>query len=322
MGPTVAVVIPARNAAATLDRAVASVHRQQYADLAAIAIAVGPSDDATKAVAEALARDSALVVVLDNPSGRTATALNLAIEATSSEVVARVDAGAELPAGYLRMAVETMRSTDAANVAAVQFPVGETWVERAVACAMRSRLGSGGAAYRHGDAAQPVDTGYLGVFDRRALESVGGFDADFIRNQDYELNVRLRDSGREVWLDPRLVVRYRPRGSYRGLARQFWQYGWWKRASLARHPHSLQLRQVPSPLLVAGLGVSAPLVALGHRVGWLLPGIYAAAVAAAASRAEGPVGERAGAAIALPIMHLSWGSGFLASATAALFRRR
>ena len=50
---------------------------------------------------------------------------------------------------------------------------------------------------------------------RDALARVGGFDEDFVRAQDWELNHRLRLAGETVWFDPSLRVTYRPRGSLR-----------------------------------------------------------------------------------------------------------
>ena len=75
---------------------------------------------------------------------------------------------------------------------------------------MATPLGSGGARYRAGGRPGPVDTVYLGVFRREALEAAGGFDGRLDRNEDYELNWRLRRRGGTVWFDPALRGVYRP----------------------------------------------------------------------------------------------------------------
>ena len=87
----------------------------------------------------------------------------------------RVDARSQLPSDYIRNALETMSETGAGNVGAIQHPVGSTSTERGIAAAMCSRLGSGGAQYRHGQQRIEVETAYLGVFRRSALEEVGGW---------------------------------------------------------------------------------------------------------------------------------------------------
>jgi succinoglycan biosynthesis protein ExoA len=154
------------------------------------------------------------LVVVDNPSGVTPSALNAAIRAGSAPVVVRVDGHSELSEGYIRGRRDDAR-TGAVNVGGLQVPVATTPFEEAVAAATTSWLGTGGASYRVGGEEGPVDTVYLGVFDRAAIEAVGLFDERLIRNQDYELNIRLRKAGGTVWFDPELSVGYRPRGSWR-----------------------------------------------------------------------------------------------------------
>ena len=184
---------------------------------------------------------------------------------------------------------------------------------------MRSPFGAGGAAYRRPGPPGPVETVYLGVFRRGALERAGGYDEKMRRNQDYELNIRLRNSGGLVWFHPDLRVAYRPRGSLRALARQYHDYGRWKRVGVRRHPGSLRLRQAAPPLATLALVVSllvAPLTR-GRSLG--IPAIYAAAVTAAgaaAGRSE-PWPVRARIPVVLAPMHEAWGLGFIRGAETA-----
>ncbi len=309
--PDVAAVIPVRNGETTLADAVASVLAQELDGTLEVCIAVGPSDDRTRDVADGLADTDRRVSVVDNPAGVTPAGLNAAIRATSAPVVARVDGHAVLPAGYLARAVAVLDQTGAVNVGGVQEPRGQTPFEEAAGRAMASRFGSGDARFHHGGPAGAVDTVYLGVFQRVALEAVGLFDEALVRNQDYELNWRLREAGGTVWFDPELRVGYRPRGTLGGLARQFFGYGRWKRVVVGRHPRSLRWRQVVPPM--ATLAVAAGLV-----VGaWWPPALVVPAgyltVVVSVSLA---VGRRPATMLRLlavyPTLHLSWGMGFLA----------
>ena len=242
--PTVSVIMPIRNEATGLERAVASVLAQKYPNTFDVCLAVGSSDDDTERLAHELADSDDRVRVVANSAGVTPTGLNAAIAATGGEVVVRVDGHSALSDGYIRRAVETMIRTGAVNVGGRQVPQPETPFEKAVATTTTSWLGTGGAAYRVGGQEGPVDTVYLGVFDRTAVDGVGWFADDLIRNQDYELNIRLRAAGGEVWFDPELWVGYRPRGSWRGLAKQYYEYGYWKAEVARRFPTSLRLRQL------------------------------------------------------------------------------
>ena len=180
--PDVAVVVPVRNAEATLVDAVASVLAQELDGTLEVCIAVGPSDDRTREVADGLADADRRVSVVNNPAGVTPAGLNAAIRATSAPVVARMDGHAVLPAGYLARAVALLDRTGAVNVGGVQEPWGQTPFEEAVGRAMVSRFGSGDARFHHGGPAGAVDTVYLGVFRRTALEAVGLFDEALVRN--------------------------------------------------------------------------------------------------------------------------------------------
>lgn len=323
--PPVSVVVPARNEGATLAETLESVFSQDYAGPLEVIIADGSDGPA---MAEMVAQRFPQVRVLSNPQRKTPAGLNLAWRAAAHDIIVRCDARSILPPGYIRQAVRTLARTKAANVGGRQLPKGRTFFERAVALATTTPLGVGDARYRLDGPEGPVDTVYLGVFRRDALEALGGFDERFIRNQDYELNWRIRERGETVWFDANLAVEYRPRGSLRTLARQYFEYGHWKREMLREHPRSLRLRQVAAPLLVGALAASESLALLGAALA-ALDASSAGAVLAAATAV--PLGyaltlligaavvglrRRSTAALLMPVVltviHICWGSGFFA----------
>jgi glycosyltransferase involved in cell wall biosynthesis len=309
--PSVSVVIPAKDSARTVGAAVSSALAQEYPGSIEVVVADGGGEDGTGATAAA-----AGATVVPNPAGTTPAGLNAAIGASSGDVVVRCDAHAILPSGYVRRAVETLERTGAGTVGGMQIPAGSTFWERAVGYAMSSPLGAGDARYRIGGGEGPVDTVYLGVFRREVLERVGGFDETLERNQDYELNWRIRQAGRVVWFDPELRVPYRPRGSIRALWRQYGDYGRWKREVIRRHPGSLRPRQLAAPVLVVVLSLSG-LASFAWRPALLLPGAYVAAIFAAGGyeAIRRRDGAGLGSSVALMTMHLSWGLGFLLDQT-------
>lgn len=309
--PRLSVIMPVRNEADHLEAAVAAVLAQRYPGELELVLAVAPSTDATASIAERLAEADPLITVVENPSGTTPAALNQAIAAATGEVIARVDAHAELTPGYLERAVAVLEETGAANVGGIQRAVGTTPMQRAVAAAMSSRFGTGDARFHYGGEPGPIDSVYLGVFRAEILRELGGFDERLLRNQDYELNVRIRRQGGIVWFDPRLEVLYRPRGSVGALASQYWQYGRWKRATVRKHPASLRWRQLVPPAAVVANAAALLTVPLSP---WALvvPATYLVGVvgASALTGARDPA-----VAVRLPLvfatMHHSWGAGFL-----------
>ena len=334
--PPVSVIVPARDAGRTLPAALRSILAQDYGGPVEVIVAEGSADPAGRA---RLRREFPRVRVLHNPAGAISAGLNLALGAARHGIVARCDAHAALPAGYLARAVDTLLATGAANVGGRQRPAGSGFFQRAVALALSSPLGAGGARYRIGGPAGPVDTVYLGVFRREALEAAGGWDEGLLRNEDYELNWRLRAAGGTVWFDPALAAEYRPRESFGALARQYFGYGRWKRAMLRRHPRALRPRQLAPPLLVPGLAASAAAGAacLAHTAGvaslplpapaWpavaaaagALPALYLAFLLGGAALLG--IARRAPEAVLLPAvaatLHLAWGAGFWVGAPAA-----
>lgn len=309
--PAVSIIVPARDAEATLGMALDSILAQDYDGDLEVIVADGSETPETAEIA----RERSGVRLVQNPHKTIGFGINLAIRASRGDVLVRCDAHSFLPPGYVRRAVETLQKTGAANVGGRQIPVGTSLFECAVAMAMTAVLGAGDARYRLGGKEGPVDTVYLGAFRRTALASVGGFDPHFFHNQDYEVNWRLRQKGETIWFEPALTVEYRPRRNLRQLARQYFNYGRWKSAVLLRHPRSLRSRHLAPPMLLAGL-VAAALVAAFHRpwAPWaaLLPSIYVFTIVGF-SVVEG-VRVRKWAAVLVPLvlatMHISWAIGF------------
>lgn len=312
--PRLSVIMPVRNEGDHLEAAVAAVLAQRYPGELQLVLAVAPSTDATGSIAQRLAEADPVITVVDNPAGTTPAALNRAIAVATGDVIARVDAHAELTPGYLEGAVDILEETGAANVGGIQRAVGTTPMQRAIAAAMSSRFGTGDARFHYGGEPGPIDSVYLGVFRAEVLRELGGFDERLLRNQDYELNVRIRRHGELVWFDPRLEVLYRPRGSLSALASQYWQYGRWKRATVRKHPSSLRWRQLVPPAAVVA-NAAALLAAPLSPWALVVPATYLVGVLGA-SAVTGASDPRV--TIRLPLvyatMHHSWGAGFLVGA--------
>lgn len=321
--PGVSVVMPVLNEEKHLAEAVQGILDQDYPGELDVVLALGPSRDRTRAVAEDLRRRNPHVRLVDNPTGRTPAGLNAAIAATDHPVVVRVDGHGRLPEGYVARAVEVLLATGADNVGGMMVPRGHTPFEQAVAVAMSSRLGIGGARFHVGGDAGPAETVYLGVFRRDTLERLGGFDETFTRAQDWELNHRIRASGGTVWFDPSLRVAYRPRSSWKALASQFYRSGQWRREVIRRYPQTASLRYLAPPVTVAGIALATAAglvgVATGRRAlatGLLAPAGYATVVAAATPvvARDVPPAARAWFPLVVATMHGAWGAGFLRSA--------
>ena len=276
-------------------------------------MALGPSKDRTNEIAKQLHEKDPRVVLVDSPTGRTAAGLNLAIKRARFEIICRIDGHAEVSRTYIRDAVEIMEETGAVNVGGIMAAVGKTPFEGAVATAMRSPLGVGGARFHVGGSAGPADTVYLGVFKKSALLSVGLYDERFTRAQDWELNFRLRANGGTIYFDPRLEVTYRPRSTVAALAKQYFEYGRWRRVVSRRHKGTINYRYLAPPVALAGFTASVIMGALLHSIFFIPAVIYLLFVAGASIAIARSLIQYIYLLAVIPTMHFAWGAGFITS---------
>ena len=311
--PAISVILPVLNEESHLESAVLSVLSQDYRGPLEIILALGPSRDRTNEIASKLASQDNRVKLLDSPTGKTAAGLNLALSASKSPVVVRVDGHAQIPSNYISLIVEILNKTGAVNVGGVMAAVGTTAFERAVAGAMRSPLGVGASRFHTGGEAGEVDTVYLGAFRREALIAIGGFDERFTRAQDWELNFRLRENGGVIYFDPRLHVTYRPRSSVGALAKQYFEYGRWRRVVSRRHSGTINYRYLAPPFALLGFSVSLVLGVLLSSIFFIPALVYLLFVVLASLKISTSIGEYLLLLLVIPTMHFAWGAGFISS---------
>lgn len=313
--------MPVLNEEKHLAAAVKSIFDQKGLDIAKseVILALGPSTDNTNSVAESL-KAQYPVKLVQNPTGKTPAGLNAAINAASNQVIVRVDAHSQLSPNYTELALKILNDTGAANVGGVMRAVGETPFQKAVAWGYGSRFGLGGGSFHVGGKAGPSDSVYLGVFRKSVLSQLNGFNEKMIRGQDWELNLRIRESGRIVWFDPRLEVTYKPRSSLKALIKQFFDTGSWRAELTRSHLNKSNLRYFAPPAMVLAtiLGLLAIFLKVGGLLGLIPISIYLFAVLLAAIANKEAIPTKLNLLIALPAMHFSWGLGFI---TGLLHRR-
>jgi succinoglycan biosynthesis protein ExoA len=322
--PYVSVVIPVFNEERYIEACLASVLEQDYPETRyEVIVADGGSTDRTRALVEAAAVDHPNVRLIDNPGRTQAHGLNLAILASRGEFIARQDGHAEWSPHHLRRSIDLLIETGADNVGGRADGEGATVTGRAIARAMRSPFGVGGARYRYSTRVEELPTVFPGTFRRSAFERVGLYDEAYPPHEDYELNHRIRETGGRVLFSPDIPTRYWVRESIRGLAVQYFRYGRSKVRVARASPGVIRPYHLAAPVMVAALPVAAGfmLTRSGRRAVLAGGALYAAACTAAGVRAGR--GETLAVRLRIPamfpILHLAWGSGFWAGiAEAAL----
>ncbi len=297
--PFVSVIMPVRNEATYVERSLGAVLAQTAsAEICEILVVDGMSTDRTRHVVHNFAKDDTRIRLLDNPQHTVPFALNSALAVASGDLIVRVDGHCEIAPDYIEQCILELKRTGADAVGGPIETIGETAEAQAIALAMGSYFGMGGSAFRtiHNREMWP-ETVAFPAYPRSTVEKNGLFDEELTRNQDEEYNYRLLKRGGRILLSPRIRSRYYSRASLRKLAKQFYQYGFWKVRVMQKHPRQMRLRQfVPFvfvtvlllslsmfwPLAILTLllhmaanGVASSYIARKH--GWhILPTLFAA----------------------------------------------
>jgi succinoglycan biosynthesis protein ExoA len=321
--PFVSVVIPVYNEEAHIERCLDSVFDQDYpADRYEVIVADGGSTDRTREVVERIAGHHPNLRLIDNPGRLQAAGLNRAIRASTGEIIARQDGHAEWGPNHLRRSVDVLETTGADNVGGLQEAVGDGASGTAIACAMSSPFGVGGARFRYSDREEEMPTVFLGTFRRSALERVGLFDEAYPPHEDYDLNERIRETGGRIVFSPDIRTRYHVRDGLSALARQYYRYGRGKVRVARARPAVIRPYHLAAPALAAGVPVMVAMVATGRGRRLALAGAATYAAACVVAGIQASTGQPAEVRRLVPptfvVMHLAWGAGFWTGVVEAL----
>jgi GT2 family glycosyltransferase len=325
--PKVTVIMPVRNEAGYIETALAGVLATTTPTLEVLVVD-GRSSDGTADLVRALAARDPRVRLLDNPRQVVPTALNLGIREARGEIIVRLDAHAAVGADYIPTLVAELERSGAANVGGVleTLPGAATPVAEAIAAVLSSPLGVGGASFRTG-VREPtwVDTVPFGCWKRSTLQELGGFDEVMIRNQDDELNGRTLARGGRILLVPSVRIRYFARATLRGVARMYYQYGWYKPLALRKIGQAVTMRQFMPGVAVLGLSGGAAW-ALAAPTGWrwlgAVPWVLYTALLLLAMLRLGKGRSAVWIPIALAAVHMAYGVGSLRGVVEFLVVRR
>ncbi|MDT8391759.1 MAG: glycosyltransferase family 2 protein [Lentisphaeria bacterium] len=328
--PSVSVIMPVRNEEAFIERSLGAMLRQDYPhDRLEILVVDGMSTDQTRKIVREMADQSDVRVrVIDNPARIVPPAMNVGIRAAQGDVIVRMDGHTIAEPDYVSACVQSLEESAADNVGGRMDCVGDTLLGKAIGAATSHPFGIGNAKFHYAREAQEVDTVYLGCWRKDAFDRFGEFDEYFLRTQDSEFNYRTRMLGGRVWLDPRIKSAYYNRASLTKLAKQYYQYGFWKTRLMFKLGGRLQLRHFAAPAFVCSLVISLILLicsgflvfshwASGLFLGGValfVPALYVIAALSASIKIcfqEKDYRYVFLLPLVFFVLHVSWGLGFL-----------
>jgi succinoglycan biosynthesis protein ExoA len=315
----VSIIIPMRNEEQYIGPCLDSVLANDFPEEQyEILVADGESQDHSREVVLRKAADHPGIQLLHNPRRFVPSGMNICIRQARGRYIIRMDAHSEYPPDYIANCVSELERTGAGNVGGrwITRPGSNTLMAKAIALFTQTRVGVGNAHYRLGEGGRYVDTVPFGAFPREVFDRVGLYREELVRNQDFELNARIRRAGYAIYLSGKISNVYYNSGTFRKFMRQAWMNGIWVPRMWVRYPGSFCWRHA-APLGLAGGLLGSVLIGLLYRP-LLWAGLAGLAFYAAVTLATAfAIGARNGwkcspyVALVMPCYHFLYGFGTL-----------
>ena len=207
------------NEARGLSEFLASLEGQRRAPDEWVVVDGGSADGTLDLLRDFAARAPFPVRVLSEPGCNIAKGRNLAIREAAFDTIAVTDAGCRLDAVWLQELVRPLEAEGAAAVAGWYEPDVRTPFERRVALATFPRLD-------RLDPAAFLPSSRSLAFRREVWARVGGYPESLrLAGEDTAFDLAILAAGYRFAFAQGAVVRWRPRGTWSGLLRQQYLYG-------------------------------------------------------------------------------------------------
>ncbi len=227
----ISVIIPCRNEENYIKECLNSVVASDY-DKNDIEVFVvdGMSSDSTIHIVTDFVKKYSYIKLLPNEKKIVPFALNKAIKESKGKYIFRIDAHAKYPANYFSELVEWSKKLDADNIGTVCTTdvKNNNKKSNSIKKILSNKFGVGNSLFRIGiKDIQEVDNVPFGCYKREVFEKVGFFDERLVRDQDIELNKRIKKSGGKIFLLPHIYSIYYARDTFGAFAKNNFQTGLW-----------------------------------------------------------------------------------------------
>ncbi len=259
------VVCPIYNEQKYIAKCIESILEQDYPkeNLEVIFVDGMSKDDTRKIVGEYVEKYP-FIRLLDNPHKIVPYAMNIGIGAAKGDIIMRLDAHAMYPSNYFSVLTKKLVELDADNVGTVckTDVLHKTKKTLAIKEVLSNKFGVGNSTFRTGiKDIKEVDTVPFGCWKKEVFDKFGEYDTRLVRNQDIELNKRIKRGGGKIYIIPNTYCTYLARETFEGLAKNNFSNGKWNILTLfyTKELSSLSLRHF-IPLCFV-LGFLLPLIA-------------------------------------------------------------
>ncbi len=311
--------MPVRNEEEYIRASLQSLVEQSYpASECEIIVVDGRSSDGTREITEEIRERNPQVRYLDNPAGIVPTAMNIGIRAARGEIIIRADGHNVYPRDYAANCVKYLEETGADNVGGPWATVAadESLSARLVAAILSSPFGVGNSKFRTSREEGFVDTVPFGAFRREIFDRVGMYNEKLVRNQDNELNARIRKAGGKIYITPALTTHYHPVKNFLGLLKYAFRTSQWHIFTLRENRGSMGVRHLAPAMFLLLLLILLPAsfasaTALAFLIGILCAYILTGFYFSLRAKAEGNWDVAAVQPFATMCFHMTYGAGTL-----------
>ena len=254
MQPRVSVIVPIRNEEKYIEACLRSLLAQTYpATLYEILVMDGRSSDRSKEIVHSIEAGASNVRSLDNPGATAPAGMNVGIRHSKGEVIIRADGHNFYPRDYIENCVKYLHKTGADNVGGPwrTVPAANSFSAHLVAAILTSPFGVGDSSFRTTAKEGYVETVPFGAFRRELFDRIGLFNEKLVRNQDNELNARIRQAGGRIYQTPALTTEYHPVATFAELLKQTFRNSQWHVFSMRQNIRAMGLRHLIPALFTA-----------------------------------------------------------------------
>lgn len=316
MRKRVSVVMPVFNEENYIGDCIESLLRQTYPmdDMEWFFVDGGSTDKTREIIEEYVEKVPDLIRLLDNPNKTVPYAMNIGITASQGEYIVRLDAHAEYQEDYIEKCVYYLDHTDADNVGGLAETRGKGVVGGAIARMLSSKFGVGNSRFRIGGRSGYVDTVPFGAFRREVFQKYGLYNEKLTRNQDNEMNYRIRKNGGKIYLSTDIKLAYYCRDTIKGIADMAVKNGRWNVITMKLCPGTMGVRHFVPLVFFLSLILMTILSFLWKVMAILFAvelGLYLLSNLIFSAKAARNITDFALLLILFPIFHLSYGWGSL-----------
>jgi len=245
--PMVSVIVLCRNEERRIEACLNTLIANDYPkERLEILVIDGRSEDGSRRIVERMASGSPFVRIVDNPRKIIPAACNIGTREAKGEFIMVVGAHAKYSSDYIRKCVDALIRYRACNAGGIWriLPGDDSITARAIASALRHPFASGNALVKVG-AKGPrwADSAAFGCWRKEELERIGGWNEQLAGGSDMDLNIRLKQAGGKILLDPDIQIGYYADSNFRSYWKHNFSDGVWttyvmkfgSRASSFRH---------------------------------------------------------------------------------------